>query len=45
MDYHNSYHKEKGSGNSNQSFFWPWNKSRKIILFAIYYLTKFDDVM
>ena len=39
------YQKQKGSGTSHQSFFRPWNKFRKIPLFVIYYLTKFDDVM
>ena len=40
-----SYQKQKGSGTSHQSFFKPRNKFRKIPLFIIYYLTKFDDVM
>ena len=37
--------KEKGSGAIHESLFRPQNKSRKIPLFVIYYLTKFDDVM
>ena len=40
-----SYQKQKGSGTSHQPFLRPWNKFRKIPLFVIYYLTKFDDVM
>ena len=40
-----SYQNQKGSGTSAQSLSWSWNKFRKIPLFAIYYLTKFDDVM
>ena len=40
-----SYLKQKGSGNSDQSLFKLQNTYRKIPLFAIYYLTKFDDVM
>ena len=39
------YQKQKGSGTSHQSLFRSWNKFRKIPLIAIYYLTKFDDVM
>ena len=39
-----SYQK-KGSGTSNQLLFRLQNKFRKIPLFVIYYLTKFDDVM
>ena len=39
-----SYQKQKGSGTSHQSLFRPQNKFRKIPLFVIYYLTKFDDV-
>ena len=40
-----SYQKQKGSGTSHQSLFRSQNKFRKIPLFVIYYLTKFDDVM
>ena len=40
-----SYKKQKGSGTIHQSLFRSWNKFRKIPLFAIYYQTKFDDVM
>ena len=40
-----SYQKQKGSGTSDQSLFRLQNKFRKIPLFIIYYLTKFDDVM
>ena len=40
-----NYQKQKGSGTSHQSLFRPWNKFRKIPLFVIYYLTKFDDVI
>ena len=40
-----SYQKQKRSGTSHQSLFRPRNKFRKIPLFVIYYLTKFDDVM
>ena len=39
------YQKQKGSGTSHKSLFRPRNKFRKIPLFVIYYLTKFDDVM
>ena len=39
------YQKQKGSGTSHQSLFRSQNKFRKITLFGIYYLTKFDDVM
>ena len=38
-----SYQKQKGSGTSDQSLFRSQNKFRKIPLFAIYYLTNFDD--
>ena len=38
-----SYQKEKGSGISGQLLFKLWNKFRKIHLFVMYYLTKFDD--
>ena len=40
-----SYQKQKGSGTSDQSLFRLRNKFRKIPLFFIYYVTKFDDVM
>ena len=40
-----SYQKQKGSGTSDQSLFRLQNKFRKIPLFVIYYMTKFDDVM
>ena len=39
-----NYQKQKGSGTSHQSLFRSRNKFRKIPLFVIYYLTKFDDV-
>ena len=39
-----SYQK-KGSGTSDDSLFRSWNKFRKIPLFDIYNLTKFDDVI
>ena len=39
-----SYQKQKGSGTSHQSLFRSQNKFRKIPLFVIHYLTKFDDV-
>ena len=38
-----SYQKQKGPGTSHQSLFKLQNKFRKIPLFVIYYLTKFDD--
>ena len=40
-----SYQKQKGSGTSDRSLFSLQNKFRKIPLFIIYYMTKFDDVM
>ena len=40
-----SYQKQKEFGISDQSLFSLQNKFRKIILFVIYYLTKFDDAM
>ena len=40
-----SYQKEKGQGTSDQSLFKLRNKFKNIPLFAIYYPTKFDDVM
>ena len=39
------YQKQKGSGTSQQSLFRSRNEFRKIPLFFIYYLTKFDNVM
>ena len=36
--------KDKRSGTSHQSLCWSQNKFRKIALFVIYCLTKFDDV-
>ena len=40
-----SYQRQKGPGTSHQSLFRLQNKLRKIPLFVIYYLTKFDDIM
>ena len=40
-----SYQKQKGSGTSGQPLFRLRNKFRRIPLFVVYYLTKFDDVM
>ena len=40
-----SYQKQKESGTSEQSLFRLWEKFRKIPLFVLFYLTKFDDVM
>ena len=40
-----SYQKQKGPGTSDQSLFRLQKKGRKIPLFVIYYLTKFDDVI
>ena len=40
-----SYQKQKGSGTSAESFSRSRNKFRKILLFVIHGLTKFDDVM
>ena len=40
-----SYEKQKGSETSDQSLFWLRNKFRKISLFVIHYLAKFDGVM
>ena len=37
--------KKKRSGTSEQSFLKLRKKFRKICLFVIYYLTKFDDLM
>ena len=39
------YEKQKGPGTGDQSLFRLQNKFRKKILLAIYYLTKFDDVI
>ena len=39
------YQNQKESGTRHQSLFRLQNKFRKIPLFVIYYLTKFDDVM
>ena len=39
------YRKQKGSGTTDQSLFGLRNKFRKIPLLAMYYLTKFDDVI
>ena len=39
-----SYQKEKGSGTSDQLLFWLQNKFKNI-LFVMFYLIKFDDVM
>ena len=40
-----SYKKQRGPGTSDQSLFKLQNKSRKIALLAIYYLTKFEDII
>ena len=40
-----SYQKQKGSGTSDQLLLKLRKKFRKIPLFVLYYLTKFDDVM
>ena len=40
-----SYQKQKGFRTSDQSLFMSQNKFRKIPLFVIYYLIKFNDVM
>ena len=40
-----SYKKQRGPGTSDQSLFRLQNKFRKIALLAIYYLTKFDDII
>ena len=37
--------KTKGNGTSDQSLFRLRNKSRKIPVLVIYYLSKFDDVI
>ena len=40
-----NYQKQKGSGTSDQSLFRLRNKFKKIPLFVMFYLTKFDDVI
>ena len=40
-----SYRKQKGPRTSNQSLFRSQNKSRKVSLLVIYYLTKFDYII
>ena len=40
-----NYQKQKGPGTSDQLLFRLQNKFRKIPLLAMYYLTKFDDVI
>ena len=40
-----NYQKQKGPGTSDQLLFRLQNKFRKIPLFVIYYITKFDDAM
>ena len=40
-----NYQKQKRSGTSDQSLFRLRNKFRNIPLFAIYFLSKFDDVI
>ena len=40
-----SYQKQKGPGTSDQLLFRLQKKFRKIPLLAIFYLTKFDDVI
>ena len=40
-----NYQKQKGPGTSGQSLFRLQDKFRKIPLLAMYYLTKFDDVI
>ena len=40
-----SYQKQKGSGTGDRSLLRLRNKFRKVSLFIIYYLAKFDDVM
>ena len=39
------YQKQMGPRTSDQLLFRSQNKFRKIPLFVIYYLTKFDDIM
>ena len=40
-----SYQKQKGSGTGDRSLFRLQNEFRKIPLFVVYYMTKFDHVM
>ena len=40
-----SYQKQKGPGTSDQSLYRLQNECRKIPSLAIYYLTKFDDII
>ena len=40
-----SYQNQKGPGTSDQLLFRLQNKYRKISLFVMYYVTKFDDVL
>ena len=40
-----SYKKQKGPGTIDQSLFMLQSKFRKILLLAIYYLTKFDEII
>ena len=40
-----NYQRQRGSGTREKSLFRLQNKFKNIILFVIYYLSKFDDVM
>ena len=40
-----NYQKQEVPGTSEQSLFRLQNKSRKMLLLVIYYLTKFDDII
>ena len=40
-----SYKKQRGPGTSDQSLFRLQNKFRKIVLLAIYYVDKFEDII
>ena len=40
-----NYQKQKGSGTSDQSLFRLQSKFKNILLFVVYYLTKFGDAM
>ena len=40
-----SYQRQKGSGTGDRSLFRLQNEFRKIPLFVVYYMTKFDHVM
>ena len=40
-----NYQKQKGLGTNDQLLFRLRNKSRKVPLLVIYYLTKFDDII